>query len=240
MNNVRDLSFNGLEVRNTGDESFESGFLLQEVLGTVSFARCALADNAGSQLLIEQRFNKGRVTIDGGRLSATNRLSAAPNLLDLRIAGFGTLALDLHAVDLTDNAGGALVASTTEQSHLAVTLRDSSLQHVGGAVFSAIAAKESALLVSIHGTKALILTALDHALIEVRTTDTATACADLAGNTFITTGGPVPAIRLAASPTATLHIAGVRDRGALGAANGGVPVTLDGSPRGVEWGGPCR
>src|SRR5439155_16001803 len=75
-NNVRDLSFTGLTVRRAGAESFESGVLLQEISGTILFRLCEFADNAGGELMIVQRFNSGRLTLDRCTLSSADRSAA--------------------------------------------------------------------------------------------------------------------------------------------------------------------
>jgi hypothetical protein len=229
-NNIRDVTFGGLDVHRAGDETFESGVLLQEVGGTITFSRSSFADNAGSEMLIEQRFNNGRIILDRCILSATGRPEVAPHLLEVRSFGNAKVEVELRTADLHDNLGSAFDAAAAESSSLSIDTRDSSLQHFGHGIMT-VAAKQSAnVRITLRGNTIVAL-ASDRAWIDAAASDAAGLCADIAANRFSTVPGTV--IHLAASPQATLRVLGLPPgtpliESALAGANGGASTVVEG------------
>jgi hypothetical protein len=229
-NNIRDVTFGGLDVHRAGDESFESGVLLQEVGGTITFSRSRFADNAGSEMLIEQRFNNGRIILDRCILSATGRPEVAPHLLEVRSFGNAKVEVELRTADLHDNLGSAFDAAAAESSSLSIDTRDSSLQHFGHGIMT-VAAKQSAnVRITLRGNTIVAL-ASDRAWIDAAASDAASICADIVANRFSSVPGTV--IHLAASPQATLRVLGLAPgtpsiESALAAANGGASTVVEG------------
>jgi hypothetical protein len=229
-NNVRDVTFGGIDVHRAGDETFESGVLLQEVGGTITFSRSSFADNAGSEMLIEQRFNNGKIVLDRCVLSATGRPEAAPHLLELRTFGNGKVEVEIRTGDLHDNLGSAVDAAAAESSSLSIDVGDSSLQHFGRGIM-AVAAKQSGnARITLHANTIVAL-ASDRAWVDAAASDTAGICVDIAANRFSSVPGTV--IHLGASPQAALRILGVAPGTpsigpALAAANGGALSVVEG------------
>jgi hypothetical protein len=230
-NNIRDVSFGGLDIHGSGNETFESGVLLQEAGGTVTFSRSSFVDNAGSEMLVEQRFNDGRIVLDRCVLAATGRPDVAPHLLELRTFGSAKVAVDLRTAELRDNLGSAIDAVASESSSLSLDARDSSIQHFGHGVVTVASKQGGKAQVTLRGNTIVALVS-DRAWVDVGTSDTATACVDLSANRFSSVPGTV--IRLAAAPHSSLRVVGtsVADAQAvavmLGAANGGVLAAIDG------------
>jgi hypothetical protein len=229
-NNIRDVTFGGLDVHRAGDETFESGVLLQEVGGTITFSRSTFADNAGSEMLIEQRFNNGRIVLDRCILSATGRPEAAPHLLEVRSFGNAKVDVELRTADLHDNLGSAFDAAAAESSSLSIDTRDSSLQHFGHGIMTVAAKQSGNARITLRGNTIVAL-ASDRAWIDAAASDAATICADIAANRFSSVPGTV--IHLGASPHATLRVVGIAPgsgaiNAALAAANGGASTAVEG------------
>ncbi|HEV7572841.1 MAG TPA: hypothetical protein VGQ21_15185 [Thermoanaerobaculia bacterium] len=235
-NNIRGVTFGGLDVHRAGDETFESGVLLQEVGGTITFSRSSFADNAGSEMLIEQRFNNGKIVLDRCVLSATGRPDVAPHLLELRSFGNAKVDVELRTADLHDNLGSAFDAAAAEGSSLSIDTRDSSLQHFGHGIMTVAARQSGNARITLRGNTIVAL-ASDRAWIDAAATDAAGICADIAANRFSSVPGTV--IHLAASPQATLHILGLPTGtgsigAALAAANGGAVTLVEGPALATE------
>jgi hypothetical protein len=229
-NNIRDVTFGGLDVHRAGDETFESGVLLQEAAGTITFSRSSFADNAGSEMLIEQRFNNGKIVLDRCTLSATGRPEVAPYLLELRSFGNAKVDLELRAGDLHDNLGSAFDAAAAEGSSLSIDTRDSSLQHFGHGIMTVVAKQSANARIVLRGNTIVALTS-DRPWIDAAAADNAAICADIAANRFSSVPGTV--IHLAVSPQANLRILGVTPgdgamSAALAAANGGATALVEG------------
>jgi hypothetical protein len=229
-NNIRDVSFGGLDVHHAGDETFESGVLLQEAAGTITFSRSSFADNAGSEMLIEQRFNNGKIVLDRCTLSATGRPEVASHLIELRSFGNARVDVELRTADLHDNLGSAFDAAAAEGSSLSIDTRDSSLQHFGHGIMTVAAKQSASVRIALRGNTIVAL-ASDRAWIDAAASDAAGICADLAANRFSSVPGTV--IHLAASPQATLRILGLASGAgsigaALAAANGGAVTLVEG------------
>jgi hypothetical protein len=231
-NNLRDVSFSGLDIHRAGDETFESGVLLQELSGTITFSASSFADNAGSEVLVEQRFNTGRLVLDRCTLSAPQRPEVAKQLLAVQVFGSAKLDVAVRNSDLRDSIGSAIEATSSETSSLALSVADTTLQHFGHGIISASAAQSSHLAIAIHGSQFAAPAVRERAWIEIAGKEKATVCADVTSNRFTAPEGT--AIRLGAATGSQLAIAGAvtSDSKAVAAtmtaANGGAPVVIDG------------
>lgn len=242
-NNVRDVTFSGLDVRRAGDETFESGVLLQEIGGTITFNRSTFADNAGSEMLIEQRYNNGVLILDGCVLSAPGRPEVALQLLEIQSFGAAKLDVAVRSSDMRDSIGSAVEASAAESSTLALSVVDTTMQHFGQRIITAEARQSSHLAVSVHRSQFAAPAVRERAWIEVSGADNAVVCADLAGNRFAAPEGTA-AIRLVAAPHSevrTLGGSGLDARAiasAIATANGGALAVVDGSVTAITTGCP--
>ena len=231
-NNIRDVTFGGLNVHGAGDETFESGVLLQEAGGTITFSRSTFTDNAGSEMLIEQRFNSGRIVLDRCILAATARPEVAPHLLEVRTFGSSRIAIEIRAGDLKDNLGSAIDAVASETSSLSIDSSETSLQHFGHGVITVGAKQSGNAQLILRGNNVVALVS-DRAWVDVATSDAATACADLTANRFSSVPGTV--IHLASSPPSSIRVIGAPSSDAraiaamLAAANGGAVSVVDGT-----------
>jgi hypothetical protein len=221
-NNIRDVAFGGIEVRHTGDETFESGVLLQEIGGTITFSRSSFVDNAGSEMLIEQRFNNGRIVLDRCTLAATGRPDIAPHLLEARTFGGAKVAIELRTADLHDNLGSAITAEANENSSLAIEARDSSLQHFAHGIIAVTARQNGQAHVTLNGNT-LVAQASDRPPVEIIASERAGMCIDIAANRFSAAG---TVIHLVAEPRASMRIVGVSSEAAMTAANGGASTLI--------------
>ena len=235
-NNIRNVTFGGLDVHRAGDETFESGVLVQEASGTITFSRSSFADNAGSEMLIEQRFNSGKIALERCTFSATGRPDVAPHLIEVRTSGNGSADVQLRNGDLRDNLGAAIEASASESSSLAIDVLDSSIQHFAHGVV-AVSSRQSGKAQFTMQRNFVVAQASDRPLVDVSAADGASVCADISANRF--SGAPGTVIRIASTPRATMRIAGLpsADANAIAAANGGAAAVIDGP---AIAGPPCR
>jgi hypothetical protein len=231
-NNIRDVTFGGLNVHGAGDETFESGVLLQEAGGTITFSRSTFTDNAGSEMLIEQRFNSGRIVLDRCILAATGRPEVAPHLLELRTFGNSRIGIEIHTGDLKDNLGSAIDAVASETSSLSIDASESLLQHFGHGVITVGAKQNANAQLTLRGNTVVALVS-DRAWVDVATFDAATACADLTANRFSSVPGTV--IHLKSSPPSSMRVIGAPSSDAraiaamISVANGGAVAVVDGT-----------
>ncbi len=231
-NNLRDVSFSGLDVHRAGDETFESGVLLQELGGTITFSASSFSDNAGSEVLVEQRFNAGRLVLDRCTLSAPQRPEVAKQLLSVQVSGGAKLDVAVRNSDLRDSIGSAIEASSTESSSLALSVADSTLQHFGHGIITGSATQSSHLAVAIHGSQFAAPAVRERAWIEIAGKDKASVCADVSSNRFTAPEGT--AVRLGAAPGSQFVVTGTVSSdnkaiaAAMTAANGGAPVVTEG------------
>lgn len=154
-NNIRDVIFDGLQVKNAGDETFEAGALLQEV-GDVRFSRCTFAGNAGSELSMEQRFNHGAVTFDRCTFGEGDRPGKAAVLAAIRVSGSATLVLSMHDAYGVTTASTALDVSARDTASLCVSLADNTLASSGSAAVRITAGAASHLQIAGAGTAAAL------------------------------------------------------------------------------------
>jgi hypothetical protein len=230
-NNIRNVTFGGLDVHHAGDETFESGVLLQEAGGTITFSRSSFADNAGSEMLIEQRFNAGKIVLDRCTLNATGRPEVAPHLLEVRTFGKARVDVEIRSGDLHDNLGSAFDAAAAEGSSLSIDTRDSSLQHFGHGIMTVAAKQSGSARITLRGNTIVAL-ASDRAWIDAAASENGGVCADIVANRFSSVPGTV--IHLAASQQAALRILGIAPgsasiSAALAVANGGASTLVDGA-----------
>lgn len=232
-NNLRDVSFSGLDVHRAGDETFESGVLLQELGGTITFTASSFSDNAGSEVLVEQRFNTGRLVLDRCTLSAPQRPEVAKQLLSVQVSGAAKLDVAVRNSDLRDSIGSAIEAASSESSSLALSVADSTLQHFGQGIITASGTQSSHLTIVIHGSQFAAPALRERAWIEIASKEKASVCAGVSSNRFTAPEGT--AIRLSAAPGSQLALAGAGASGdnkaiaaAVTAANGGAPVVIEG------------
>jgi hypothetical protein len=182
-------SKNGLVVNNVGDATFKqldlrrSGALLQELSGNVAFNICKIADGGG--VTIEQRFKKARVTFDHCAVSAPNQPQNTPFLLRVHANGFSALDVALTYCELHDNVGGGIELRATDTSTLSLSVADSIIQRLGDAALDGRAEKGSRATVTMHGTT-VTTPAVRDATVKLVAADSATLCADLAGNELST------------------------------------------------------
>jgi hypothetical protein len=240
-NNIRDVKFENLEIRTAGDESFEAGVLLQELREPVQFIRCHFTDNAGSEVKIEQRFNKGKVTFDRCVFAAPARPLIADSLVDVHALGGSSLEVEIVASELHDNAGSAIAATASGTATLVLTIADTALQHLGtgGVTLKAIDAAHATLAMA----RVQITAPAAPVVVDAAASGTAVLCADLAANAF---SGGRPPIRLTANgPQASLHVVtNAGDAGALSqalaAANGGASAAVEASASALALVTSCR
>jgi hypothetical protein len=235
-NNIRNVTFGGLDVHRAGDETFESGVLVQEASGTITFSRSSFADNAGSEMLIEQRFNKGKIALERCVFAATGRPDVAAHLIEVRTSGNGSADVQLRNGDLRDNLGGAIDASAAESSSLAIDILDSSIQHFGHGVV-AVASRQGGKAQITMQRNSVVAQASDRPLVGVSANDSASVCADISANRF--SGAPGTVIHLTASPHSTMYIVGMSssNSASIASANGGAAAVIDGP---AVAGPPCR
>lgn len=204
-NNVSDLTFDKLDVRNTGATRTDPAVLMQESGGTITLNGCTIADGSGGQLAIEQRFNRVAFVLTRCAIAAPQRPMASEALVAVRAAGQGSVTFDLAESDLRENAGSAIRAEAREQSSIAIAVQSSTALNLGGSFLDVAAAEGSAVRVTMHATR-VVARGSDRSLVAVNLTGAARGCVDVSGNELIS-GGTVPPIAIAArSPQVQLQV----------------------------------
>ncbi|HEX9460124.1 MAG TPA: hypothetical protein VGA84_13310, partial [Thermoanaerobaculia bacterium] len=196
------------------------------------FSRSSFVDNAGSEMLIEQRYNNGRIVLDRCTLAATGRPEVAPHLLEVRTFGASRIGVELRTADVKDNLGSAIDAVAGENSSLSVDASESSLQHFGHGVVTVGARQNGNAQLMLKGNSVVALVS-DRAWVDVAASDMATVCADLTANRFSSMPGTV--IHLAASAHSSMRVIGAPSSDGkaiaamVAAANGGAVAAVEGT-----------
>ncbi len=240
-NNVKDVKFDNVEIRSAGDESFEAGALLQEVNGSLRFTLCRFADNAGSEVLIEQKFNHGRVTFDRCRFEAAARPLIADTLIGIHVLLSGALGVEVTGSELHDNAGSGVAATASGTSALSLSIADTFVQHLGtgGVTLRATDSAHASLAMA----RVQIAAPAAPVVIDAAAAGSAALCTDFQASAF--TGGKPP-IRLAATgPQASLQVVtgatgAAAIANAISAANGGAFAAIEASGTALAAVGACR
>ena len=194
-NNIEDVKFDGLEMR-------RSGVLVEEVRGTVAFNFCSL-----EEMVIEQRFNRGRVVFDRGSLAAPGRVTPGTSLLHTRTTGFSRLDLELRNVELREYPGAGVQVRSGDTSMLSITMSDARAQRLGGRLLDVLASQSSHAVVVVHDAYASA-TGTPDAMIGCSVADAAVVCVDLEGNHFAIEPSVTPIRLTVRSPKARLHLVG--------------------------------
>jgi hypothetical protein len=191
-------------------------------------------------MLIEQRFNNGKIVLDRCILAATGRPQVAPYLMELRSFGSAKVEVEIRTGDLRDNLGSAIDAAASDTSSVSIDTRDSSLQHFGHGIMT-VAAKQSANARVTLRNNMVVALASDRPWVDIAATEAGGVCADIAANRFSSVPGTV--IHLAASPQSRISVLGVTATGAgaisaaVAAANGGATTVVEGPAASVS---DCR
>jgi len=193
-NNLEDVSFSGLEIRGTGDEPGEAAVVIDEVKGTVKFARCTFEDSAGGAVIVAQQFNSAAITFDICTFGALARPAAAEHLIVFRTSGSGRLDAAVRYSRLHDNAASAVRAEGRDGSAINVVIADSNLHGFGGSAIEVAARDQSRAALTLRGTTIATHSSTLPA-VDVSAAATASACAGLTGNQ-ISTGGAASPVRL--------------------------------------------
>jgi len=199
-NNVHDVTFEDVRISGVGTDATDPAVLLQETLGTIAFNRCNFADAAGGSVVVEQRFNSGRLSFDHCDMTSANRQSAY--LVRAGTTGGGKLRLDFNALQLHDTAGSGVFAEASEASELALTFAQPFVERTGGAFADVVAHQSSRVAFSLHDARIVAPALTGRPLIAIDAgsapADGVETCVDINENTLFF-GGGAPAVRLHAS-----------------------------------------
>ncbi len=209
-NNLQDVVFGGLEIRDVGDEASEAAVVLDEISGNVRFSRCLFEDAAGGAVVIAQQFNAGQLLFDRCTIGAAKRPLAAPSLVTLRGRGGARLEVELRNADIHDNAGSAVTAEAAGASVLRLTVSDSRVQRFGRTAIDVKARDQANASLVVRGSDVYAPGVLDAPAAAVAATDFAAACVDVTASRLVT-GAAVPPVRLSGGPRAKLSM--VRNSG---------------------------
>jgi hypothetical protein len=183
-NNVRDLTFDRLDIRGTGVTKTDPAMLMQESGGTVTMTRCNVTDGMGGQLAIEQRFTPVAFIISDCTIAAPQRPTASTALLSVRAAGAGAVDIHIASTNFRENAGSAIDAEARETSSVSIAIDKSSAQNLGASFVEMIARQSASARLSLHGTR-VVAPGSSRPLVAVTIIDAARGCADIAGNDLV-------------------------------------------------------
>jgi hypothetical protein len=189
-NNLRNVSFDNIDIRNTGATATDAAVLMQESAGTITLTRCNIADGSGGQFAIEQRFNAVNFVIDRCTVSAPQRPMASAALFSIRVAGAGAANVRIDSTNFRENVGSAIDVEAKDTSSVSIAIDQSSAQSLGASFLDLSAHQTASARLAIHNTR-VIAPGSNRPLVAVTLTDAARACADLSNNELVG-GVPTP------------------------------------------------
>jgi hypothetical protein len=195
-NNIRNVSFDNIDIRNTGATATDAAVLMQESAGTITLTRCNIADGSGGQFAIEQRFNTVNFVLDRCTVSAPQRPTASAALLSIHVAGAGAANVRIDSGNFRENVGSAIDVDAKDTSSVSITIDQSSAQSLGASFLEVAAHQTANARVRLSNTR-VIAPGSNRPLVAVALTDSARACADLSNNELV---GGVPTPPLAVPP----------------------------------------
>jgi hypothetical protein len=131
--NVNGLRLSGVEVKNAGNEMFESGVVLRNVSGDVVFTGCTFQKSAAREVHIENTRGEARVHVDHCTFAGGGGVNAQQNLL-AGASGNASLSLDIAASTFTAGAANALHVTAAGASRVTLRVASSTFDRVGSAV----------------------------------------------------------------------------------------------------------
>jgi hypothetical protein len=221
-NNVRNITFDALDVRGTGATATDAAMLMQESSGTITLARCNIADGSGGQLAIEQRFHPVSFVIDRCTIGAPQRPTASAALVALRAAGAASVDVRIDATTLRENAGSAIDAVARDTSSVRIAIAGSFGQSLGGSFVSVSAQQTATARLAMHGTR-VVAPGSARPLVTMMLADAARGCVDVSANDLVGAATLAPVALTARSPQSQLQLVGNIAGAAIDAA---VPPAL--------------
>jgi len=194
-NNLEDVTFGGLQIRNAGDEAGEAAVVLDEAKGAVKFARCIFEDAAGGGVIVAQQFNSAKVSFDRCAFGGAARPMLSSHLATFRTSGAAKLEVEIRNAEMHDNAASAIRAEAAGTSAINATIADSRIDRFGKTAIEVFARGSARTALTLRGTTIVTPGNLDLPAVDVNAAAPATACADLIGNQIIV-GGAAPSVRL--------------------------------------------
>jgi hypothetical protein len=241
-NNIDSVTFDALEIANSGATASDPALLMQESVGTLSLSRCTITDGGGGQIAIEQRFNGAIFSFDRCTVAAPQK-PTAPALMSVRASLDGTVDVRMTNARFSDNAGAGISIESRDRSKVSIAVDDSTAQHLGSSFLEVIARQTSRVRVAVHRTR-VIAPGSAQALIAAALFDGSRGCVDVSNNELVSSAG-IAGIALAVrSPAANMQVilpAGTPARGVaaeLGRVNTALATVEPAS--GVTVVGECR
>jgi hypothetical protein len=199
-NNLTDVTFSDVHVSRTGDRPTEPALLIDEARGRITFTRCSFVDGGGGAVVVEQRFNKARLTFNGCDIAAPQRPLAAASLFRAHAGGAGQLELELLSTRVHDNAQSGIEVAATDASTVVFTARDSYFERLGSTAVGLAASQSAKVRVLVTGSHIIVPAVVDKPLLTVHGADASAVCVDAFANEII--GGGNPPIRIDGTATA--------------------------------------
>jgi Right handed beta helix region len=134
--NVSGLRMTGVEVKNAGNESNESGVVLRNVGGDITLTNCRLHDSAARELQIESTRAGARVRIDHSTLTHGDAVLAQALLAEA--SGEASLTLDIANSTLSAGQSNALQANGTDSGKLTLHVTGSTFDRNAGAILAGV------------------------------------------------------------------------------------------------------
>lgn len=183
-NNIRNVTFDLLDVRGTGVTPTDAALLMQESAGAITLTRCNIADGTGGQISIEQRFSPVAFTFDRCTIAAPQRPMASAALVSVHTVGAGAVTLRINDTNLRENAGSAIEAEAGETSSISIAIDKSSAQNLGGAFVELTARQSANARLAMHGTR-VVAPGSSKPLVSMTLKEMARGCGDVAGNDLV-------------------------------------------------------
>jgi hypothetical protein len=209
-NNLEDVVFGGLEIRDVGDEPAEAAVVLDEIVGKVRFSRCVFDNAAGGAVVVAQQFNAGQLLFDRCTIGAAKRPLAAASLIALRGRGGARLDVEFRNSDIDDNAGSAVSVEAAGASAVRLTVSDSRIQRFGRTAIDVKANEQAQASLVMRGSDVYAPGILDAPAVTVAAGGFASACVDISASRIVTGAAGAP-VRLSGEPRAKLSV--VRNSG---------------------------
>jgi VCBS repeat-containing protein len=199
-NGVNGFSLTNSEVRNAGDEVFESGLLFQNLSGTVTLTNDNLHDNAARQMFAENLSGTMNLTATGTTFGPSPAATGAQGLL-LEVRTTTTGSVSVSSSTFTGNAGGtanAFQMNDSDNSNYTVTVSGSSFTNNAAGIVLALA-NGASLTYDINNNPVFTGNQLQAISIAKAAASTGTLSGKITNNTIGTTLIPGSACAVAAN-----------------------------------------
>jgi hypothetical protein len=221
-NGVNGFSLTNSEVKNAGNEAFESGLLFQNLSGTVTLTNANIHNNASRQMFVENLAGSMTMSVSGSSLSNSSAATGQQGLL-VDLVNSASAIVNVSSSTFSNNGAGngnAVQINGANSATLNVTIIGSSFQtNAAGIVLAAVGAAN--LTYDINNNPVFTGNALQAINIFQGVPSTGTVSGKITNNVIGTTGVPGSACQVLSSNCHGIDM--------IGSGNGTFAATVSGN-----------